>query len=338
MFNEYNDSVLEMQEKIFNIWFVLCLAANIVGSAMVIIFSGLNSTAIVCIVCGFIIVGCYFSAKLTKRYGLVSTIILLPIIWVEFPMVYNVFGEVVIAYLLIGIFACAAFLQLKYSVKISLVTFFLYAVVIIINSKNYPLKKVIYNEVTFIITASAVFIVVYTMLLYYERTKKSLNEANDRLEHLASHDSLTSLYNRGYLMNHLNDLFSSTPTGTLAMIDIDDFKKINDTHGHLVGDDALKFLSQTILENIEGLGIAARYGGEEMVLLFNETNLQKACDTLENIKKSVENTFYAQYNFKLTFSGGIVNINQFSDLDKMIEAADNLLYQAKRNGKNQFIS
>lgn len=152
-------------------------------------------------------------------------------------------------------------------------------------------------------------------------------------------DPLTGLYNRAGMDQILDDLIS-TFTGdypmTLLMIDIDNFKKTNDTYGHQCGDDVLRRLSRLIL----GLGrrdiIPCRFGGEEIVIVFKNHTAEEALKKASNILVNFEaQTFDFDTTVHMTFSGGLCELERNMTKDAWIECADAAMYSVKKNGKNR---
>ncbi len=167
-----------------------------------------------------------------------------------------------------------------------------------------------------------------------------------RVQRLAITDSLTSLSLRNYFFEKAKSEFNRAKNAgsnlSLIMLDIDDFKKINDTHGHMVGDLVLKKLAK-ILKQLELSPkiTACRYGGEEFMVLAADTNKEESLKIAETIREKVFNSTisYRRNKVKFTVSGGVANhSDDGKDFDKMLKAADKLLYQAKHKGKNKICS
>jgi diguanylate cyclase (GGDEF)-like protein len=179
-----------------------------------------------------------------------------------------------------------------------------------------------------------------------------LKNKNAELENLADklyvqsvRDTLTGLYNRRYFYNTASLMLSSaqrTRTGlACAMIDIDHFKKVNDTHGHHAGDYALQKISSTLSSCFKrDSDLVARMGGEEFAVLFISDDPQQALERFEDARQIIENKtlkFNPDTQFKVTISIGLCT-QVSSDLDETMRDADELLYQAKSNGRNQICS
>lgn len=155
-------------------------------------------------------------------------------------------------------------------------------------------------------------------------------------------DELTKCYNRRYINEKLPIDIESAKANKLplsiAMIDIDYFKLINDKYGHLLGDLVLKDITNVIKNNIRGKSDwIARYGGEEFLILFNDTSKEDAYNLSKRIKSVVENSIfkYDDIEINITISIGIASLtSEIDDMDKLIRKADENLYKAKRSGRN----
>ena len=144
-------------------------------------------------------------------------------------------------------------------------------------------------------------------------------------------DSLTKVYNRLFLEKKLESIFRLYDQKSIAMIDIDFFKKINDTYGHQIGDEILKHFAKIIESSVRKSDYIIRYGGEEFLLFLPNVVKAEAKLILYKIKKNLKP--YKNINF--TFSAGVA-VNG-DELAEMIKIADEKLYQAKREGRNKII-
>lgn len=155
-------------------------------------------------------------------------------------------------------------------------------------------------------------------------------------------DELTGTFNRKYmnemLMKWINKFEVKKRWFTIAIIDLDHFKHVNDTYGHLVGDEVLKELVNVLKKNIRKDDEIFRFGGEEFIILFPETNEQNANEILTNarIQFSKEQFSANDETFYVTFSAGIMQINRhINSKEKLIEYADQALYRSKAEGRNR---
>jgi len=156
------------------------------------------------------------------------------------------------------------------------------------------------------------------------------------LEYEASFDSLTEIYNRKIFNRLLNEKIVESRVAKKSfifiMLDIDFFKKVNDTYGHLVGDDILKSVSKIIKSHIRKGDIFARWGGEEFVLSF-DVDLEKGMEIAQSLRKHIEiEKFDIVEN--ITCSFGVTKFLPNDTLDSIIQRADGALYDAKNSGRN----
>lgn len=175
---------------------------------------------------------------------------------------------------------------------------------------------------------------------------RSLIEANQKLKRLAVTDSLTGLYNRRFFDQAIKRETSRRNRYQLAlsviMIDVDDFKKFNDTYGHEGGDQALKLVAKALVDSSRNSDIVARYGGEEFIVALPLTAPEQSIVYAERARKIIESTCIELKNgekTQVTISLGIAGAAKKSppiSAQDIIANADGALYQAKRNGKNQY--
>ncbi|MBN2546635.1 MAG: GGDEF domain-containing protein [Spirochaetes bacterium] len=159
-----------------------------------------------------------------------------------------------------------------------------------------------------------------------------------KIVELSSIDSLTKLYNRIYFFNKIKEEFTRFSryniTFSIIMLDIDNFKAVNDKFGHQKGDEVLIKLGYIINSLFRELDTCARYGGEEFMILLPHTDIDKAYIIAERLRKKVENIF--RKDLKVTVSIGISNCPKSSKtLKLLIKKVDEALYRSKKNGKNQ---
>ena len=170
-------------------------------------------------------------------------------------------------------------------------------------------------------------------------TKIALRNKTDQYK--ATHDSLTGIYNRHKLNDLLQSHFSpmmETEVHSFAFIlfDIDHFKEINDTYGHLTGDEVLKQLTSTIKENIRGSDIFIRWGGDEFILVIEGVTSEKAMKVAEHLCHTIEQSIFNKVG-QLTCSFGVSLYRNGDTLSQMISRVDKAMYDAKNSGRNQVV-
>ncbi len=183
-----------------------------------------------------------------------------------------------------------------------------------------------------------------TAELILKLTEK-ISKLNDRIKKLAITDPLTGLFNRNYINMFIKTSYiplwkrRKFPL-TVAILDIDNFKSINDIYGHMKGDEVLKKFGQIIRKTIRNSDIPIRFGGEEVLIIFPSPTKEQALTAIKRIREQL-----IKENFGIgrpvTFSSGLSgfpsDIDSPGDLEKLIEIADQRLYKAKKLGKNRDI-
>ena len=166
---------------------------------------------------------------------------------------------------------------------------------------------------------------------------------NAYLFEMTTTDMMTKLKLKHYFLNSLQERIRNLRKDkdhlALIMLDIDHFKNVNDTHGHLCGDEILKGVAAILQENVRLIDISARYGGEEFILLLPDTTLRKSKEIAERIRTSVEKHQF-RYNdltIRITVSLGVAVFDSILDTTPIgfIERVDQAMYHSKQNGRNQ---
>jgi diguanylate cyclase (GGDEF)-like protein len=175
------------------------------------------------------------------------------------------------------------------------------------------------------------------------KKNEEMEEANKALEEMAIRDGLTGLFNHRYFQETLTvELLRSRRHGrafSLILIDVDNFKQYNDTHGHPEGDRLLSILAQLMGKNLRRSDVVARYGGEEFVIILPETSRRQALGVAEGIRKNIsEYAFHGmkeQPGGRVTVSLGVAAFpRDGTDGSTLIKRADQALYRAKKSGRN----
>lgn len=195
-------------------------------------------------------------------------------------------------------------------------------------------------------TATAIYIysagVSFAIILYASLvsglsaavTKKELKSENEMLSTLANYDALTGLYSRHAIFQKFDEL--QDESYFLAMGDIDDFKQVNDTYGHISGDEVLRRVGAIMRENANGKAEVCRWGGEEFLLLIRLTDMEEVRAFVEGIcnKIAAAKFLFEGKWLRVTMTFGIAHREAGEDIDQLIALADERLYYGKRRGKN----
>jgi len=168
-----------------------------------------------------------------------------------------------------------------------------------------------------------------------------MNESISMLYEAATHDEKTGLYNNKFFETIIEMEIEKAKRGqeklSLFMIDIDFFKKINDIHGHMKADELLERLAKVVKKQIRISDVAARFGGEEFIILLPDTNIDKTKKLTSRLRTAIKNDkILKKYN--LTVSGGLTEFRKGDNKKKMRERVDKALYKAKNTGRDKFVA
>lgn len=164
----------------------------------------------------------------------------------------------------------------------------------------------------------------------------------EKVERMARYDELTGQLNRRAFKDigdyEINRAIRLKQPIALAMIDLDNFKHINDTYSHQIGDDALREVSKILRENIRNIDIIGRYGGDESIIIMPGTDINNAASAMERLRKSIDNHLFEIHQHAINIQASIGLVSYSSDpptLEEMIARADEAMYLAKNSGKNR---
>jgi diguanylate cyclase (GGDEF)-like protein len=176
-----------------------------------------------------------------------------------------------------------------------------------------------------------------------ELNKKNiaLEKANATINKLLRSDALTGIANRLYFVEYYQKVQAyavrhHSPL-SLVMADIDHFKKVNDQHGHQVGDQVLVEFAKLLQKNCREEDLPVRHGGEEFCILLVAADAERAYSQAERMRLQVEKATIGEHNLKITASFGITTLRQGESLDELLKRADEALYKAKNSGRNRVV-
>ena len=167
--------------------------------------------------------------------------------------------------------------------------------------------------------------------------QKELEEKNAFLEKVAKKDSMTKLYNHDNSIRLLNESIEEVRKEkkplSVCLLDLDNFKNINDTYGHQIGDKVINRVAEEIRNCVRVEDIVGRYSGEEFIIIFKGLDKKAAFKVIDRIREEVEILKF-ENKFNITFSAGISDISETIDSEELIRLADVRLYKIKRSTKN----
>ena len=182
-------------------------------------------------------------------------------------------------------------------------------------------------------------------MTHLNESREAIERKNKELEYLATRDPLTNLLNRRALFELFENRFENAQKEGVElsgiMVDIDEFKSVNDRHGHSVGDEVIRFVARKLMSTARFGDLSARYGGEEFCLILPGSNLQDALAVAERLRITVRTDFTAQFSLDidLTISLGVASLEGPEDTaNDLMNRADKALYAAKTHGRNRVVT
>lgn len=203
------------------------------------------------------------------------------------------------------------------------------------------------KSLLYLSVAVIVFIVLLTFFLWYlnilrRRSNRKLRSLNKQLYEIATTDSMTGLFTRRHFIEgaqrKIIELARTKKTCAVLMIDIDFFKRVNDTHGHAMGDKAIIAVAEVFKENMRPYDLLGRLGGEEYGLFLNDCGLDKAMEIANRVREKTFTTpiCFQQITIHLSISIGITMVTEAdNDINRILQRADKALYKAKNLGRNR---
>lgn len=328
----------------FAVLAVTACIANTIGFASNAVLFGHSLPTIVCFVCAIIMVLLFLYGRKDARRHRAAAVILIIINLFEFPYLYYIYRTSTLVYMVLGIVGIIVVFHKK-TRAVSAIGMIILDVIWILWCSGHAAAEEIPVEsafgallCSFVIVCASVSALLIQMDKQYEIQRQTLIDMTEQLKSAADRDALTKLYNRRYLASFLDQKVANDKEGfTVVLLDLDDFKAINDTYGHVFGDKVLQSFAAILEQEITDKGIAARYGGEEFMLVFEESDISKIEQTMENIREAFDDFSQKEKGKRFTFSGGVEVYHHEDRVTMIFNAADDKLYRAKSQGKNRVI-
>lgn len=289
-----------------------------------------------------------------RYFNALRHIVFIPIVFLILPMgwlsagLYNSFTIAYSFLILIGvIFYFHGFSRFVYTFGIMGVMVLMMSLSIVAPelflSTHLDIMKIdmlIQVPITFMAAALLLNLLMKTYRSEQEKLKEYallLDEKNAELETILLTDDLTKIYNRRYILDFINDFIKEQPDGELllGMVDIDDFKGVNDLYGHEVGDSVLRLLAQDLKTIVSNKGLVGRYGGDEFIIILYAQPKETAESVLKDLRNYHCRLSCIEHPIKI--SAGFALFSSSDDFDFALSMADKKLYVAKATGKNNLI-
>lgn len=258
-------------------------------------------------------------------------------------------GAFEFTFVALAVFYVSTYVRLRIKVAFSVVIALCYLSLKILSLNYTPLVEIdgLKAFVLQVMNVSLCFMQLNVVIINFSansmRMVKKLQNYNISLKELSSTDPLTGLYNRRTMMEKLEEsvLESDDSNHAIGIVigDIDFFKRFNDCYGHDCGDEVLKQLAALFKDFMEGKGYVARWGGEEFLFAFTDTNEQKTKEQMENLIRKIRlmSIIYGGEYLRVTMTFGVNMLKTTQSIDGCISMADKKLYYGKQTGRNRII-
>ena len=343
--NKKSDTVnSELCDKLFIVLALTGCISNIAGFTANAAIFGFTPQTLFCAACALVIIVSSLVGFLTGRTYVATFIILLVLGFVEFPILYISYGASTAVYMLVAEIGIITFMKPLHRVIMGAAVFVADIAAFVVRSKFPQLNMANDNMeldtlFSFVIAFIGIMVAVAIVIVQFERQAKQLSEMGEELTLAVNTDPLTEIRNRRYLMQYLEKQTAQMgdEKHCAVLIDLDLFKSVNDTYGHVFGDKVLKQFADTVKKNLGENDLIARFGGEEFMILFGTDNEEEIITTMNTISKEYAIFSEKEKGKEFTFSAGAALYGKNSSITDIFTTADKRLYKAKAAGRNMIV-
>lgn len=343
--NKKSDTVnSELRDKLFIVLAITGCISNIAGFTANAAIFGFTPQTLFCAACALIIIASSLVGFLTGRTYVATIIILLVLGFVEFPILYISYGASTAVYMLVAEIGIITFMKPVHRVVMGAAVFVADIAAFVVRSRFPQLNMANDNMeldtlFSFVIAFIGIMVAVAIVIVQFERQAKQLSEMGEELTLAVNTDPLTEIRNRRYLMQYLEKQTAQMgdEKHCAVLIDLDLFKSVNDTYGHVFGDKVLKQFADTVKKNLGENDLIARFGGEEFMILFGTDNEEEIITTMNTISKEYAIFSEKEKGKEFTFSAGAAIYGKNSSITDIFTTADKRLYKAKAAGRNMIV-
>ena len=343
--NKKSDTVnSELRDKLFIVLALTGCISNIAGFTANAVIIGFTPQTLFCAACALVIIVSSLVGFLTGRTYVATFIILLVLGFVEFPILYISYGASTAVYMLVAEIGIITFMKPLHRVIMASAVFVADIAAFIVRSKFPQLNMANDNMeldtlFSFVIAFIGIMVAVAIVIVQFERQAKQLSEMGEELTLAVNTDPLTDIRNRRYLIEYLENQLSQDEKKKhcAVLIDLDLFKSVNDTYGHVFGDNVLKHFAYAVKTNIGENDLIARFGGEEFMILFDTDNIETVMMVMKRIRKSYSEFSEKEKGKEFTFSAGVAVYGSGNSITEIFTTADKRLYKAKAAGRNKIM-
>lgn len=335
----------DLRTKLFAVLAITGCISNIAGFTANAILFGFTTQTLMCALCAVVIISASMYGFFSGRTYVATFIILLILGFIEFPLLYISYGESTMVYMLVAEIGIVTFMKAGHRVIMGTAVFIVDIAAFIVRH-TCPQFNVASDSlgidtlISFIIAFFAILVAVAMVIIQYEQQARELSRMGEELTQAVNTDPLTEIRNRRYLIRYLENQTAEMADEKhyAVLIDLDYFKSVNDTYGHVFGDRVLKKFADTVKENLGEKDLLARFGGEEFMILFATDNAEAVLTVMNRISKEYAQFSEREKGKEFTFSAGAALYGRDSSITDIFTAADKRLYKAKAAGRNMIVA
>ena len=332
----------DFKRRIFYVMVLTAGFANTIGFISNAVLFGFTSGTVVCGVCAAAVILAGVFGVIMDRIKACMYFILALVNLFEFPFLFIAYGLSTMVYMILGLVGIITFITTRRRfVFVGLALLFDIGAFAIrycfpeLSQSTENMKGALICS--FLIVFFAVLAIIDVIIDEYEGKTRELTEMSKMLGVAVHTDPLTGIYNRRFLMEYLDKKLDGMGEATACamLMDIDYFKKVNDTYGHVFGDRVLVEFGKILKSRIGDKGVATRFGGEEFMIVFSISDRNEICGIMNSIRSDFAEFSQQEKGIELTFSGGGEFFDAGTTITEIFSAADKKLYAAKDNGINR---
>ena len=332
-----------MNRLLFRVLGVTACLSNTLGFVANILAHGWSHVSVFFGVCTALMYLLFYYGEKTEKRDFTSFCMIVMSTLIEFPVMCYLYGHSRTVFCVFGVAVYVFFLKrpvrdifLVLSIlenSAALVLRELYPAYIAVETREGAFMTMLLSTVIVMAVTFALLIVIRNVI---DIQKDNILHFGAHIEDALIHDALTGAYNRQYMYDTFAMLEKNSNV-VAVLLDIDDFKQLNDTYGHVFGDEVLSAFAQALIRHTDHCGTVFRFGGEEFLVLFGKISAEEALRRTEDACTEFRLHFAASKHISITCSGGLVNCGAHDNLESALKTADARLYHAKNTGKNRII-
>ena len=340
---ECDDMLGNMNRLLFRVLGITACLSNTLGFAANIMAHGWGHASQFFGICAVIVYALFFRGEYTGKRERTSFWIIIITTLIEFPVMCYLYGHSRTVFCVFGVVVYVFFLRRPVREVFLILSLVLNGAALYLRER-FPVFIVTETGrvgfMTMLLSTLIVMIVTFALLIIIRNNidvqRDNIFRFGAQIEDALIHDALTGAYNRQYMYDTYRMLEQNSNVVAI-LLDIDDFKQLNDTYGHVFGDEVLSAFAQSLMRHTDTCGTVFRFGGEEFLVLFGKTTAEDALRRVEDACTQFRLHFASSKHISITASGGLVNCGAHDDLESALKMADARLYHAKNSGKNRIV-